>query len=400
MITRYSIGLAAIMLSAQTWQQLPGTALHPLCPPNGFNNGVTLNGVTQSYYYFSGLCYNVTANDSGGMADLLGNMMIIWGGGHEGSSGNELYGLNLNTKTSQRLNDPSIFNSSQPSTAETYLSDGLPVARHTAGGLVWLPLTDEMFAFGGYNLGGSAMRKTWRLGLSSLLWTDMTKQPGYSTGYDPTKYSPSTNGDHCSYDGNSQSVICEDGSNLMLLRYDPTANKWKVLTTYSTLCHGLPYCNSGLGIGVVVDPVNQLFIMIGNSAQSQPASGHFIVWVVSIAPGSNFKTQDWTSYFANCGSINTYPVYSLATGMNVPNPGLTFNPNLSQVVGYPWDGTTLYFFDFAAKTCSTQTYAGSVPPSNLAPPNGTFGRFAYFPALNEYVLVNNMFNNASVLEVQ
>ena len=119
----------------QGWTDLPGTQLQSACPGNGFNftNGVgpgvppgtypavmnpSLIGglsISQTNYSFFSLCYNVIANESGAAFDTTRNRMIIWGGGHGGTSGNEIYSLNLNVNppTLTRVKDPSVFDNIQ-----------------------------------------------------------------------------------------------------------------------------------------------------------------------------------------------------------------------------------------------------------------------------------------------
>src|SRR5712692_1503078 len=52
-------------------------------------------------------CSAVVADWSGGIADTRRNRLIIWGGGHTGYYGNELYAFNLTSNTLVRLNNTS-----------------------------------------------------------------------------------------------------------------------------------------------------------------------------------------------------------------------------------------------------------------------------------------------------
>ena len=52
-------------------------------------------------------CSGVINDWSGGIADEKRNRLLIWGGGHRGYFGNEVYALDLNAHVMRRLNDPS-----------------------------------------------------------------------------------------------------------------------------------------------------------------------------------------------------------------------------------------------------------------------------------------------------
>ena len=87
---------------------------------------------------------------SGGIADTLRNRMIIWGGGHQNYSGNEVFSLNLNTNPPAftLLTEPSFFNPNNQVCPDAN-ADGTPVSRETYDGLVYLPTVDRMFSFAG-----------------------------------------------------------------------------------------------------------------------------------------------------------------------------------------------------------------------------------------------------------
>ena len=69
------------------WTDLANTVLQNACPPNNYGG--------ENYNYYT-LCPNAINAWSGGIADTLRNRMIIWGGGHQNYSGNEVFSLNLN----------------------------------------------------------------------------------------------------------------------------------------------------------------------------------------------------------------------------------------------------------------------------------------------------------------
>src|SRR5579885_2832152 len=117
--------------SALGWFQIPNTAFQSACPPASAFPAIQgqsgCNGVVNAW--------------SGGVADTKRNRLIFWGGGHHDYWGNEVYALDLNALTLSRLNNPSSV-SGLDFTNNTYetLPDGTPSARHTYGGLAYIPL--------------------------------------------------------------------------------------------------------------------------------------------------------------------------------------------------------------------------------------------------------------------
>src|SRR4051794_3354015 len=80
------------------WYAMPNTNLASTCPANHYG-GTTYN--------FADMCGAVTAAWSSGVMDTLRNRLIVWGGGHNDYAGNEVYAVNLNDQTIQRLTNPS-----------------------------------------------------------------------------------------------------------------------------------------------------------------------------------------------------------------------------------------------------------------------------------------------------
>jgi len=240
-----------------------------------------------------------------------------------------------------------------------------------------------MFAWEGGSYGGRGLRHTWMLDMNTLAWTDMhpERTPG---SFDVAAGAGSVTGAECAYDPNTQKVFCEWGNLLALLQYDPAANKWTLLLG-SNICNGFSVCTSGAAISAVIDPVHKNMILIGNSSAANPGAGQLVVWAIDISAGGSYAVRDWSSQVTGCSPLN------------VDFPGLAYDPTINRIVGYPNDGNTVYLFDPVAKTCTPETYPKGPPPSGLVPPNGTFGRFAYFPALGKYALVNKASNDAYTL---
>ena len=205
------------------------------------------------------------------MADTKRNRLIIWGGGHVDYSGNEVYSLNLGTAspTLTRLTNPSDFTKNTPGCPgpDANVVDGTPVSRHTYGGLVYLPVQDKMFSFGGSPApcGNPWSTSTYTLDLSQATpsWQAMDPVNGYNPG---SLYQ--SNSAVCGYDPNTQTVICTSSG--VFFRYNPATNTYTQLATSSAA----PSYSYG-----VIDPKRKLFIFMG--VQYQSTAPHIVAVDIS-----------------------------------------------------------------------------------------------------------------------
>jgi hypothetical protein len=158
------------------WTDLSSTLLQSVCPPNYFGG--------QNYPFYT-LCSQVIWSWSGGIADTLRNRLIIWGGGHQNYSGNEVFALNLtaNPPAFTLLTEPSVFDPNTSVCPNTNASDGTPVSRETYNDLVYLPSIDRMFSFdGGRAPCGTCSGTTWTLDftVSPPVWRAMDPVNGFN----------------------------------------------------------------------------------------------------------------------------------------------------------------------------------------------------------------------------
>ena len=146
--------------------------------------------------------------------------------------------------------------------------------------------------------------------------------------------------------------------------------------------HGshVPYGATG-----VIDPKRKLFIFMGHEYQDF-TTPH--VYAISIAPGSTYRSQDWSSLVTGCDVL-----------ARAAYPGMDYDPVLDRIVGYPNVGNTVYLFNPDTKTCVTQSFPNG--PQNPPPvcDCGVFGRFRYFPALDVFALVTESYMDAFVLKL-
>jgi hypothetical protein len=226
-----------------------------------------------------------------------------------------------------------------------------------------------MFSFDGIKAPcGNMSAHTWTLNFATAppLWHAMDPV----NGYNPTSgswYGYSV----CAYDPNSQTVICNDTD--VFLRYDPNTNTY---TNLNSSQHP-PYSSTA-----VIDPVRKLMVFMGHEYGAAAP----LVKVVDISAGSKFIIQDWSSQVTGCNAL-----------AGADYPGLQYDPVLDRIVGWPNVGNTVYLFNPDTKTCTAQTFPNGPQYSTL--PNGTFGRFQYFPALDVFAVVNQANSNAFLLKL-
>src|SRR6266849_8659670 len=325
------------------WYQIPNTTLAPNCPSDPSIQGV--DG-----------CVAVISAWGGATADTKRNRLLIWGGGHTDYYGNEVYALDLNALNMKRIIDPT----SNPVLCVAQQPDGHPTSRHTYYDLAYIANADKMFSFGGAPActTGIGSDDTWTLDLPTLTWK---RQDPTSGG---TKPSGGPGLAVVAYDPNTNLVFVEDLSNLY--SFNLSTNTYMMLGSVG----GVDYQLSG-----VIDPSRKLLFLIGGPGQ---------LWAINIAPGSNYALQDWSSQASSCLPLRS-TVY----------PGLAFDTKQNLVVGWV-GGNSVYLFNPSTKSCMTQTFSGG-PGS--AQPNGTNGRFAYFPALNLFAVVNDWQQNAYTLRL-
>jgi hypothetical protein len=278
------------------WCEITSTRLSDVCPdPTRYASIQANEG-----------CSAVINDWSGGAQDASRNRLIVWGGGHGGYFGNELYALDLNLLKMVRLNDPSDvagYDFGDCYAPDAY-PDGRPASRHTYDGLAYIAHADKMYAFSGAKAPcGYQGSDTWTLDLAAVTtapagqaapWALMRPKPDSSTG-------PRGGvGVVSDYDPNSKQVIMSEL--LSLWSYDIATNSYALLNDQNA---GLDYHMTGR-----VDPKRKLFIVIGNAASQ---GGGLIVF--DIASGSSHARQNWTSQVTGCDEL-VAAIY----------PGLAYDP--------------------------------------------------------------------------
>jgi hypothetical protein len=347
------------------WCELTDTKLASVCPDATKFSAIQANEG----------CGGVINDWSGGSVDQKRNRLLIWGGGHRGYFGNEVYALDLNQLKLLRLNDPSDIagvDLNQCTSPEAY-ADGRPSSRHTYDGLAYIPEADKMFSLAGSGIPcGYGVQGTWTLDLSAV----SSAPPGHAapwTQHKPTPFpTKAAYGVVADYDANSKRVIVDDTYSLWA--YDPTSNSYALLNDSDKTGAHIDYHMTGR-----VDPKRKLFVVVGGKGGDDGG-----MQVFDIAAGSNYAQQDWTSQVQGCDGL-----------LAANSPGWAYDTRQDRLVGWA-GGDVIYLFDVEQKRCTTKSFAGG---PGAAVEAGTFGRFRYIAALNVFALVNDAHDNAMVLRL-
>ena len=138
-------------LPAGHWYEVPNSRLQDV----GFQwPRQWLPGTTYSRYHFD--LDAVIRSWGGGAYDTKRERLIVWGGGHAGYDGNEIYVFDVNMLRWERLTDPSLRTDPQGILeAEGEYPDAngnpdprQPRARHTYNYIQYLPSVDKFCSFG------------------------------------------------------------------------------------------------------------------------------------------------------------------------------------------------------------------------------------------------------------
>ena len=346
-------GSVATIPSTPGWYQIPNTKLRTVCPSNNFGG---------SAYPFADACPNVVAAWNSGVMDTTKNRLLVWGGGHNDYYGNEVYALNLNTLSVERLTNPSPPNIGGPCGLTT-LSDGRPNSRHTYDGLAYLPNVEKMFVLGGVPAcaPGGYSDDTWMLDLGTLVWEKVYEHsPVTGPAYlNVTAYDPNT----------GKVFVLPTGGAFSLHAYDPVAKTYTKLNA------------SGIAtdyhMTAVVDPNKKKLVIVGGGGS---IGGGVIV--IDIGPGSTYQVQRPTTTGGDAIVNSNYP-------------GLAFDPTSNRIVA--WNGgDTVYSLDLDTNVWTPLTFLGGPGPAQL---NGTSKRWSYSPASGVFVVINSMDQNAYTLRL-
>jgi hypothetical protein len=294
-----------------------------------------------------------------GALDTRRNRLIVWGGGHWGYAGNEVYAFDLPTQKWLRLTEPSA--STQINVC--HYSDGKPSARHSGASLQYSAVLDALVSLGATNTygdGNTSCANTDALLLASNQWQKRASAPVLKpVWYNRTAVDSSTG------------KIYSLGNFGDMAVYDPASDKW---THY-------PQSEVGLGISAAIDTNRRLLVATGVQENDKTGKGVRVWNIDNVQPQPN-------------------PVYQSTGGdksvESVAKPGFEYDPVSRKFVAWI-GGSSVYTLDPANWTWQRVNAAASNSVTPSAPNStGTFGRFRYVPAYNVFVLANRTSDNVFV----
>jgi hypothetical protein len=324
---------------APGWTAVPNTPLRAVAPdPEAYPAIQGIEGLPA-----------VMDDWSGAVFDTSRDRLVVWGGGHGGYHGNELYAFDVPSLAWTRLTDPTP----DPNLCAQTNGDGTPNARHTYNGMAYVAHADTMFASGGAlscEAGGCGDDITWAFDFASSTWTNRNAGGGQRTTQcgDVATYDPAT-GMVWYFDNNYW-----DDSTWGLWSYDYDANTW-------TKHNGdITYNRTA-----VIDTSRGLLVVVGD--------GEVLAYDVA---GADYVAQRWQTTGGD--AIVAAQAIGLAvrttTGLYVAWHG----------------GDEVYTLDPDTRAWSVSSMPGS-PPSDLpGVSNGVYGRWQYVPSCDAFIVVTHV----------
>ena len=275
---------------------------------------------------------------SGGTFDTQRNRLLVWGGGHAGYAGNEVYAFDVAAGRWNRLSNPS----------------SAPLAVHTYDHLEYLPTQDALFGPGGSQWGsGSAVADTWIFDLPSASWRNAGRMP--TTAYEFFYFNMTSD-----YDPLSGRVVVI--GNARSGSFDPATNSWTLSGT------GHDYA---LGMSGALDTQRRRFVEVGRGR----------AYVYPVASNGNPGTRE---------TLTTSGPQAI---VGCDGPGLVYDPASDRLVGW-CGGAAIYSLNLDTRVWTQHAATNSVNPGDpyarTRPYMGTFGRFQYMPALNAFIVVHSI----------
>ena len=271
----------------------------------------------------------------------------MFGGGHNGYGGNELYAFSLETLEWERLTDPTV----DPDRCVDMNYDGTPTSRHTYGGLEYIESAGRLFQSGGAPdcaSGGGGLDLVWTFDFGNAAWHNMNPGGVQIDDYVEQKavYDPETDLVYFHAHG--------------WFEYDYGTNTWAERASF----------NNWSSLSIAIDLEQRVVIEIGD--------GEALLFDLALEDRMGVElTADGTPTIAAAG-----------------NPGLKWDDAAGRVVAWI-GGTDVYSLDLQGNAWETHPPADSntVTPSEITAAGGTYGRFAYSRTDNVYVLVNSALEN-------
>jgi len=321
------------------WYEIPNTTLEDAFPNPAPPGVIGPKGVVRAW--------------NGGAFDASRERMILWGGGHNDYSGNEIYVFDINAAVPkwERLTEPSM-NVGGDESSGVY-PDGLPRSRHTYNYVEYIESIDEYCAFGAsgtYPSSQISVSLMQCFNFQTHEWNSGVKQnvpTGNKRGF-------------AIYDVAKGNVWYRPATQRGLYKYDAIEDQWsqKLGSSQNMKIYATP----------AIDTVRNQLVAVGND--------QFLLWDLNNPGNATMPSRSGNATIEKTGA-----------------PGFQYDNKIDKFVGWQ-GGSDVYTLDPVTWNWVKESPAASnsvTPPAAI--PTGTYGRFRYIVSKNVYMLYNDYNQN-------
>ncbi|WP_350293983.1 hypothetical protein [uncultured Croceitalea sp.] len=293
----------------------------------------------------------------GGVFDTVGNRILIWGGGHLGYFGNDMYAFDLDTSMWSQVMAPSNYSALTSYESSGQYPDGRPLARHTYGNMAFIASENTFLATGAYGISpsGNGDNRFWAVDLNApnLEWAEKTASE--SVG--------SMTASYAAYNDVDKMVYYHKASSGRFYKYDIKTDTHTYLTQKAVQIYA----------AAAMDTKRNKLLVLGGSSGDQA-----FVWDLNSSEPSN---EDLTNN----------SVFQNSSGSELSNDsqfGLSYDVLNDKFVAWK-GGKTVYVINPETYEVTKIVPSGEVNPGDPVS-NGTYGRFRYAPSIEAFILVNGI----------
>ena len=315
-----------------------------------------------SYSAVEGISGVIDDWNGGAFATGIGTLggLIVFGGGHNGYFGNEVYVFELDTQRWVRYSDPVLNPTCNYSTAE--LQDGSPCSMHTYDYVDYHPGTNSFVLLGATSLheeGGRGVAIPHLFDLDTRTWRSGPKRP-FGTGLFTGAYS--------AYVPDRDIFWIVQAYDSDISTYDPNGNNgagsWKQYSNFNIDIDSASSIDPIHDLLVTVDGLNKNRIVVHDL--TDPNAGP-----VTVSTSGDSKLQSETKI-----GFEWDPVMKSFVAWNGGASVHSLKPPSDNWRNNTWIWSR---HDAAADNAVVPTAPNS---------NGTYSRWRYVPSLNAFIVVN------------
>jgi hypothetical protein len=357
---------ALARLAPGRWLEVPGSELARV-QVDACKSAAITKAYTRVVYLRHTCTPDAITVYSGGAYDTKRNRLLIWGGGHAGYLGNEIYAFEVAAARWTRLTEPSIpvFERFYDKHTDQWVTEdpvwqspgahATPTSVHSYDQLEYLPEQDALFAAGGstYSSTGYASAMTWLF--------DLSKQD--LGGWKPSQTMPAKQGLYelemsTAYDPVSKRIVMRGYA--IGGAFDVAQGKWFLGA------HAMP--TRRLGAAGEIAPKARIFLQLGGGA----AETHTVDKDGHLGPPQRLDTT---------GAKEIEQCYG---------PGLAHDSKAEKFVAW-CGGPDVYALHLSSKTWVRHSAHpdSAIPDDPRLAAQWPYGRFRYMPAYDAYIAVGS-----------